>query len=193
MTKEERNAYYKSWKRQLHEAGLCVDCKREDAYTMAGHWHCYECSRKAAARITNMRKQADYNTKRRLHDRALENERREKGLCFRCGKPLTDTRYKTCELCRAKIAEYKRLRYGKVNYPRGANDICWRCNKRPKMEGHKVCEVCYKSLVENMELAREACDRANHYWKTDEKVRRLKRESEMRGGGFTVWNGKPGM
>lgn len=193
MTKEERNALCRDWKRQLHDAGLCVTCKREDAYTMAGHWHCYECSQKEAARAAEKRKKEGFNAKRRHRQRALENERRENGLCFRCGKALTDMRYKTCERCRTKIAEYNRLKNNSANYPRGANGICWRCNKNPIMEGHKVCATCYAALETSIEHARSLCDRTNHYWKADEEARRLKWRNKTNAINLPAWNGNPSM
>lgn len=44
------------WYAKLKEFHLCRDCKKQDAYTLAGHTRCYECVEKGRIRRARNRK-----------------------------------------------------------------------------------------------------------------------------------------
>ena len=162
-----------AWKRMLKKQALCTNCKKQDAYTLSGRWLCYECEQAAIERQRQRRAQPGYNHEKWLEVKAKQWERREQGLCFRCGRELTDSRYKTCARCRAKASAKKRQKTVEdaVNWPIGANGYCSRCNKQPAKTGSKLCEQCYQITRENLNRAWEKRDTTKHYWRKDETAR----------------------
>lgn len=130
-----------SW---LHSLGLCVKCKTRDAYTMAGHWLCAECSAAKNARTRQRRRETDRNGK----ERATRAARRQFGLCTSCGAALAPGGGTLCKRCAGKRKTY-RLRYEAkhrpaYNWPRGDNGICYQCNKEPVLPGKRTCRRCYE-------------------------------------------------
>lgn len=76
-------------------------------------------------------------------------ERKEKGLCTRCGIPLTDTRYLQCERCRKafRLLYYpvckRTTGFLRTNYERGECGDCWLCGKKlPEGYFKKKCPEC---------------------------------------------------
>ena len=73
----------------------------------------------------------------------------ERGICTRCRKRKADYGYKTCGICREKIRNYKRIKYGKPDRSeRYEQGLCYFCNS-PVKDGYKVCEKHYQMNVEN--------------------------------------------
>lgn len=165
-TKEEKL----EWKHMLKTQALCTCCKKQDAYTLAGHWHCFECSQKDIIRARKRRASPEFGKAVWAKRKQQQWQWRSEGKCFVCGKPLTGS-YKTCEKCRAKRAAYKRQRTQKDwVFDKG---VCTRCHKRPAKEGFKLCEQCYAGACKSLAKARSMCDRKNHPWKLDETMRRI--------------------
>lgn len=79
--------------------GICVDCKKYRIFS--GEARCPECRAYHANYMIKFRQKKD---KQLEHEkRVLERQkRRENGCCFRCGRKLTDLKYKTCEVCRKR-------------------------------------------------------------------------------------------
>lgn len=74
--------------RELNRSkGLCGMCGK--VYT-GSRYYCEECSKK-----------------RNKYRKELRRVRTEINRCTRCGKVLTDKKYKTCEVCRTKEKEYR--------------------------------------------------------------------------------------
>lgn len=136
--REERRNYY-----------LCADCGKQDAYTLAGRYLCFECYEKQKARRKRCESKIDY--------KALYLERKSNNLCTSCGKP-TDGKHRLCDHCRIWTSRYEKLKRGehrgeKSNWPRGDNGFCWLCNKQPHMEDKKLCPECYAKSLKNIEAA----------------------------------------
>lgn len=145
MTEKEYTAAYKAAKyRERKDAGLCVSCGKQDAYTLAGRSQCAECaerSRRNWHRCGNDRRRDRYYL------------RKANGLCVDCGKPAIEGHVR-CKYHAEKVRWNNKL-YGRrrqdekgVNFPRGENGLCYRCNKRENLPGMKICHSCYSDLAE---------------------------------------------
>lgn len=79
----------------------CVQCGKQDAYTLNGRTYCAECMEWRNAYYQKRREDPEYAKK--WADRSTERRRRfrESGLCPRCGKK-PEPPYSLCAKCRAK-------------------------------------------------------------------------------------------
>lgn len=162
-TKEDAIAY----KRALKALHLCVDCKGQDAYTLNGRWVCAECAEKRAAYMRNWRAGTDYGHRLWEKRKVQEWERREQGVCYKCGRKLDDKRYKTCWRCRAQDRKYKDMRHRSKTpqWLRGKDGRCYRCNERPCEPGFKTCPECHAKLAAQMKINRSKGDNKKHPWR----------------------------
>lgn len=72
----------------------------------------------------------------------------ERGICTRCRKRKADYGYKTCGICREKIRNYKRIKYGKPDRSeRYEQGLCYFCDN-PIKDRYRVCEKHYQMNVE---------------------------------------------
>ena len=105
--KYENDTYH--WRIKNH---YCGKCGEKDAFTMNGRSMCSECADKDAER---KRKKSGYNQreiiyKSRKRDNILAAERPSFGLCFFCGKPISNIlksdnkEAKTCSECYERCA-----------------------------------------------------------------------------------------
>ncbi len=158
-------------------AGLCVKCGR--CRPVPGRPVCGACAEKAnaAGRARDARLRAagqprrDPNRARqyeRERSRREAEQRREAGLCGKCGRNPTEPGRRTCELCLAKRREADRIRYRKAKGAglkyggrsvavkrraarlaskrrqniRRDSGLCTGCGRRPPVEGGTTCEPC---------------------------------------------------
>lgn len=170
--KENMNATdSKAWKRALHKAQLCTECKSQDAYTLAGHWLCAECSEKKAERMRAKRRDSDYGHIIWERRKAQQWERREQGLCYKCGRERTDKRYKLCGRCRAKWREYRlKTSTAKTRQQlRGKDGRCWTCNDALCEPGFKTCPACHAKLKAQVAInSRKRPEK--HPWRDADKL-----------------------
>lgn len=143
---EKKNREY------LKRVNRCTRCGKRDSYTIGGRSICFECTEEL--KVIN----AKYRDKNREnineYQRRVKNERKEQGLCVRCGEVLPkNSMFLSCVTCRERERKYKRKydRMKGANYPRGGNGFCWTCNKKPAMEGKKLCEDCYQRQLKILE------------------------------------------
>jgi hypothetical protein len=158
------------WNRMLHAAHLCIWCKKQDAYTLSGHWKCYDCCQKDNERAKKHNTHA-VNQVRWQREKATQAKRRENGVCIRCGHALTDKRYKTCERCRIKAAAKKRARsnHKTIQGLRGKDGRCFRCNELPVEPGFKTCPECHAKLAAQLAINRKG-NSSKHPWKMDNNL-----------------------
>ena len=158
----ERNAREREWRAMLKKAHMCRDCKQVDAYTLAGRTRCAICAEQNAAAARKWREahpgENAKNMKVRMKHWQSENR------CQTCGKPLVDSRYKSCTECRARWRNYKANRRT-TNYPRGENGICWQCNKQPVKEGFHLCPDCYTAKTALCSILNDNRNNRNHIWR----------------------------
>ena len=134
----------------LKKNHLCRYCKQQDAYTLAGHPLCAECTEKDRIR-QRKRREKDSGEKNRQHSKAIREQRAAAGLCTYCGKRMAPPGRSTCITCSTKQKERNRQRDidKGMNWPRGANGYCWICNKRMAIEGRRLCPECYETFEKN--------------------------------------------
>jgi hypothetical protein len=138
------------WRKLLRKNHICRQCKRQDAYTLAGHPLCFECTEKDRIR-QRKRRAKDGGEKNRKRSQRIRDERAAAGLCTYCGKRMAPPGRSTCIICSTKQKERNRQREIErgMNWPRGANGYCWQCNKRMAIEGKRLCQECYDRLQKN--------------------------------------------
>ena len=165
----KRLADQKEWRKQLKEHHLCVDCRKQDAFTLGGRPKCAECAAKDSARVLKKRRLDPKPN--RDSAKARRQLWRDEHKCSRCGHPLpNDYSYRTCWLCREKCRiarEARRWRQNPDRNKRGMPGVCWQCVKRPVMEGKKLCEECYNAKLPLILKAAEIAHANNrsHIWR----------------------------
>lgn len=131
------------FRKKRKSAGVCVQCGREDAFTMVGRSLCDRCA--AMARESNSRWYIK-NSEKILSDRTkLKESRKANGLCPVCGKPANDG-FVMCGPCRKKRSDYRKRH--RIRVPRGECGVCYRCNKKEAISGKRMCLECYEKAVE---------------------------------------------
>ena len=158
--------YYKSH-------GICVDCGQDDA--KQGHVRCWRClinrSELAVERKSNWSDERRdlVNKKSNQWWSNARKERKQKGLCPRCGGERKDKSFVTCEKCRIKNNRYKdkkRRENGVLsNDLRGDGIFCRTCLKPVEHEGDKLCERCKANSIRTISIARESINRESHPWR----------------------------
>lgn len=155
------------YRRLLKKHHLCRECKKQDAYTLAGRTYCCECAErgrkaKAEARKDDEKREKMLESKRQQLARYIAERK-----CVRCGKGLKEKERRLCSICAAIQRQDMRKSRIKRGLPtcRGVNGICWQCNKKPVLEGKKVCAECYAVKLAN--LAKVRPPSANHPWRLE--------------------------
>lgn len=115
--------------------GLCPKCGGKRKLVPNGK-SCRECALKNS------------EVKRRMKERRIAE-----GRCTRCGGELTDTKYKTCEKCRAYIRTFEYAARSKRNKERYEHykqeGICASCGRAWVDPGHAYCKDCRQKNAEH--------------------------------------------
>ena len=132
--------YGKEYRSMCKKLKICVSCKNQDAYTLAGRTYCSDCAEKYA----KLKHDKFYTNKESIEQRKKQRkELRERHIknheCSVCGNKLPENyKYHTCSKCRT----YNKLRQNS-SFTRGENGICWTCNKEKALKGKRLCQKCY--------------------------------------------------
>ena len=155
------------YRRLLKKNHICRDCRKQDAYTLAGRTYCFECAEKGRKAKAQARKDPEKRAKMLLQKRQQIGRYITENKCVRCGKQLRD-RKRMCGVCYELQRRAQRKSRGAT--PRGLG-LCWQCNKKPCIDGKKLCEVCYEwklpIALANLEKSRKD----NHPWKKSLKLK----------------------
>lgn len=148
----ERRKWYK-------QNGICPHCGKGILY--GNEKNCLECTTKAYSRMV-LRDREHYNKTHKEWSRKTHHESIAKGICTRCRKRNADYGFKTCGICRDKIAESRRLRKPvKLSKSERAEiGLCYFCAE-PVVPGYKTCQRCIDRNTENAKKT----DRTNHVWR----------------------------
>lgn len=127
--------------------GLCVQCGKEKPFR--GYVRCPECIEKSeeASRKcwSDPEKRIRYNKRGSERKKELILERKENGLCPRCGKAIKNETYIYCKQCREKKNIARRdksgRRPGEHFKERIAEGVCMYCGGKI-VPGYKLCEKC---------------------------------------------------
>ncbi len=166
-TRERRHWY--------QDNGICPRCEKNSI--MGDEKVCPECNAKFASRASKIREsnREEYNKKQRVIHKNIHNNRKEQGICTRCGKRKADEGYRTCGICQAKTREYKRIKYGKPDRSaRFEQGLCYFCDNLTK-DGYKVCEHHYQMNLKKLDNGK--CRKATEEIKKIEN-RRIKNKEK---------------
>lgn len=156
---KKQNVYQKKMRDFRKKLGFCPRCGKNKLFGEENA--CPECNAKEYVNTMNSRKKNGKEHYNRIHSEwsKKEHQRRiEHGICTRCGKRRADFGFKTCSICRIKIREEKRIRYGKPDRrERYEKALCYFCDN-PIKEGYKVCEKHYQMNLQK--LNNEKCRKA---------------------------------
>lgn len=157
------------WRKRM---GFCVQCGKVKAFP--GYVRCPECIEKAeeASRRcwANEENKIKYNRRGAERRRELILERKEKGLCPRCGKPMENETHIYCARCREKHNAARRAknnrRPGEHFRERIERGVCMYCgdNLAP---GAKLCERC---LEKRRDIIKKAMPKASERWRKEVKA-----------------------
>lgn len=133
----------------------CSRCGRMDAYTMGGRSLCADCCEKQAEYWSQ---HPEFNERQKERGKARYRQRKECGLCTRCGKRPAATRKAKCVYCLKKDANaHKKSSAASGTLSRElARDlgICVTCLKKPVIVGQFLCSDCYEKSVRSIAYAR---------------------------------------
>lgn len=140
------------YRKLLKKHHICRDCKKQDAYTLAGRTYCAECAQKQAEAKRNEYAR-DRGKKNRIACQKWKQKNEEEHKCSYCGKQLPDDcKYKTCNYCRIKMRRYNkeyRRKKGSISWEmRMSSDYCFQCAKNKPLEGKRLCKECYEKKLE---------------------------------------------
>lgn len=133
-----------NWRKRMR---ICVQCGKEKPFP--GYVRCPMCIEKAeeASRKCwqDEGKRIRYNKHGAERHKELRLERKEKGLCPKCGKPIKDGTHITCSQCRTKHNVDRRAksirRPGEHFKERIEAGVCMYCGG-DLAPGYKLCEKC---------------------------------------------------
>lgn len=128
---------------------ICPECRKNKLF--GDEKQCPECNAKFYSQVILQREKnrEEYNAYYRAWRKKTFKERKEAGICIRCGKRKAEEGFSTCKLCREKANKTRHAREGfkpdrKERYKQG---LCYWCDN-PIKEGFKVCEKHYQMNVE---------------------------------------------
>ena len=192
---QDKKETYK-WMKRNH---YCVTCKTVDAFTLAGRFECADCAEKRRAAEAEKRERTNLRERHRNNSQNFRDRRKENGLCTACGKPLPTKCYPyyTCERCRAKDRERRRLKreasgaVARSEYKElGLCVKCGRSRVQDKVgwDGREIflCERCYADALKWAAAGRKAFEEKHgityRSWATGNEFRLMgKRRSQQKG------------
>lgn len=143
--REKQRKWAEENKHWYEAHGICVRCHRNDA--TPHRKMCPECAAYFANREANKKPTAEAKAKKRLKDMERYQQRKQAGLCTRCGKPRGHSKSSICcTECYLKMQRGKHKAYwAKADIPRKHrpdNGLCFICGKPYDPNGYKVCDKC---------------------------------------------------
>lgn len=155
---EARRSNYSYWKR----IKICVRCGKNKAEP--GKVFCYECAGKEQDEYYKKEKTDIERERERDRKRKLRSQRKESGLCPKCGK-YPSISGGTCKKCRAYMRMYRDShRNGLPRSEWRSYGICYNCGKNKAITGKGVCQSCYNVRMEAIKPMLE--NRNNSYFKS---------------------------
>ena len=128
--------------------GVCTRCGKNKAEPHKKL--CLECLGADQDRYAEKKATDEQREKDKLRKRELAEERREKGLCTRCGKHTTESGG-ICSRCKAYLKRYRdNHRQDIMRSERADYGICYICGKAKVMKDKKVCPDCYETRLKTL-------------------------------------------
>lgn len=129
---------------RCQKLGICPICRKN--LLMGDEKSCPECRAKRSNIVVKNRDRLAYNAYNREYSKRVIKERKENGICTRCGKRKATIGYVTCAKCRQKYRRPGDYSLGKREI-RVTNGKCYFCDN-DALDGMKVCEKHRQRMVE---------------------------------------------
>lgn len=124
---------------------------------------CYECIGKENDLYHSSERTEEQRERDRNRKRQQAEERREKGVCPRCGKYKSE-HGEICKKCKAYLWRYRNNnRHDIMRSERPNYGICYICGNNPVLDGKKICEKCYQDRINTLPSMLENVN--NEYFK----------------------------
>jgi len=142
------------YRKLLKKAHLCRECRKQDAFTLAGHSRCAECR----ARNTELTAKIRKNNPQHERDIAKKRyyERKARGICVNCGKRKVEQGKSWCKVCVAKHNKKRALEAYAKMCEAEYKGLCRKCKTKPRLKEKKLCQDCYDKMLANIQKANEA-------------------------------------
>lgn len=135
----------KDYKAILRKNHLCARCMRKDAYTIAGHYYCAECTEKNKEYLKKYRQDPEKYSAIKAKVKERYYRLKSAGLCVSCGQPTDGGTY--CDKCRVKINNACKRSKEKHGTATRVPGFCYYCKDVPCVEGKKLCKDCYEKQL----------------------------------------------
>lgn len=164
---EKSKDYRNESRRFYRENGICTQCGKHKV--PPAERTCPECRAKQQNRRENITEEQKIrnNESVKRHNNNTYRQRKEMGICTRCGKRKAIEGKAKCGICLAKDAEIHRLKKVSkqdIREYRVNHGLCYRCGEPLDRDG-KMCEKCARECRKNLDKSREKC-----HWKSDNKL-----------------------
>lgn len=152
-----RNEKYKNQYERydyLKKIHICTNCGNEESEPNSNL--CLECKEKIYSRKKNyyIRNKKEINQKQKKYFKNLYYQRKEKGICTKCGKrKMCKNSTTLCLDCYVKSKRRKDKRWNN-DIPRServAYGLCYICGSKRK-EHNTLCDNCYSRSKNKMDL-----------------------------------------
>lgn len=152
--------YYKWYK----DHGICVQCHQYNA--APNRVRCDVCLAQNAEAHKGQRANKE---KMREYNKRMRAERKSKGLCIDCGKPICSKSKCYCIDCRLKALKRNKKTDNPVEY-RVENGLCKICGKEPLIPGKKLCVKCYETVCNNLKQGENGREQYRDYMRKQNKL-----------------------
>lgn len=162
----EKNRIYRRENREFYrEHHLCVDCGK--VKVPESEKTCPECR----AKRSKWRKPLSEKIKSdfKHYQKSLYYQRKEQGICTKCGKRKSMPNKVKCGICLAKDAEnHRKKKLNKQNTKeyRKENHLCYHCGNEIDVTDGQLCSSC----LEKCRLNGIKGGGGNEYWEQDNKL-----------------------
>ncbi len=178
--RERRRRKYREDREWYAVLGICPYCRKEKLNK--GEKMCLECREKGNEQ--NRRKYENMSTEKKVEylkkdseaGKRIYRERKESGICVKCGKRKAEKGKVMCSICLGKKRNRARRLYQEMHdiLPREdriAYGLCYICGE--PLDGNrdwKVCSRCHERLAENMHKNRRQKSEENDIWKRENEL-----------------------
>lgn len=166
---EKVNEYNRETREFCREHHICTACHKEIVY--GTDKICYECRAKKDKYwkpLTEEQKMR-YGNRFKEQQKFLYQQRKEQGICTRCGKLKAMPGKAKCGVCLAKDAEmHRKQRFNRPNIKeyRKENHLCYYCGNEIDLPKGQLCSNCLERCRQNGIKS----GGGNKYWEKDNKL-----------------------
>lgn len=166
---KKANEYNRETKEFCREHHVCTECRQERVY--GTDKICPECraKRDKYRKPLTEEQKIRYGNRFRKQQKSLYQQRKEQGICTRCGKLKSMPGKVKCGKCLAKDAEmHRKQRFNIPNIKeyRKENHLCYYCGNEIDSTKSQLCSSCLERCRQNGIKSAGG----NKYWKNDNRL-----------------------